>query len=207
MIFNYRLIYLCSIPCKMFERIIVKRSLEHSQKYGIIPDSQHGFLPKRSCTTQADSLFYEWAKILDQSTPPRIYAVFLDWVKAFHKVNHHLLLKKLHKYGVCGKVLLWIKSLLFNRKQSVLFEGARSDWVSVSSGVVQGSVIGPILFNLYVADLFVLLFASMLTIPYCIAQSTVYMMLMFCKQILIILLCGVKITLCLLIFLNVNLCR
>ena len=81
------------------------------------------------------SLFYEWAKIFDRSTPPRIYVVFLDWAKAFDKVNHHVLLKQLHKYGVCGKVLLWIKSLLFNRKQSVLFEGAISDWVSVSSGV------------------------------------------------------------------------
>ena len=56
----------------------------------IIPDSQHGFLPKRSCTTQAVSLFYEWAKILDRSTPPRIDAVFLDWAKAFDKVNHHV---------------------------------------------------------------------------------------------------------------------
>ena len=58
-------------------------------------------------------------------------------------------------------MLLWIKSLLFNRKQSVLFEGARSDWVSVSSGVPQGSVIGPILFNLYVADLPDVVFSSL----------------------------------------------
>ena len=62
---------------------------------------------------------------------------------------------------MCGKVLLWIKSLLFNRKQSVLFEGARCDWVSVSSGVPQGSVIGPILFNLYVANLPDVVFSSL----------------------------------------------
>ena len=79
--------------------------------------------------------------------------LYIDFFKAFDRVDTNVLLKKLHRYGVRGKLLAWIEEFLTNRRQAVLVDGEQSYWEAVISSVIQGSVLGPVLFIFYVLDL------------------------------------------------------
>ena len=95
----------------------------------------------------------EWSDYLDSKSGTHIHAIFLDWKKAFDRVPHKRLLSKLKHFGVNGCVLAWLTDFLSNRTQQVIYKGSQSLPCDVVSGVIQGSVLGPLLFNLYMIDL------------------------------------------------------
>ena len=148
---NYRPIALTSHLIKIFEKIVVKNLAKFLEENGHMNENQHGFRAKRSCLSQLIAHYELILEALESNAA--VDVIYLDFSKAFDKVDHGILMQKLKKYNITGELGIWIHNFLLNRTQQVTVEKCLSTESQVISGVPQGSVLGPLLFLILLADI------------------------------------------------------
>ena len=147
---NYRPISLTCTSCKILESIITSEILQFSLDHHLITKHQHGFISRHSTSSNLLECINDWT--ISISNKKSVTIAYIDYKSEFDCISHPKLLHKLSAYGIKGNLYLWIQSFLTNRTQTVRLNSCYSKSCPVTSGVVQGSVIGPILFNIYIND-------------------------------------------------------
>ena len=148
---NFRPVALTSVVSKVFEKIICAAIVCFLVTNNLISKQQHGFVWGRSCQTNILLCLERWTEMVDNGMSVDI--AYFDYAKAFDKVSHRLLLIKLRAYGIDGKLLAWLAAWLDGRRQRVVVGNAKSPWLPVISGTTQGTVLGFLLFLIYINDL------------------------------------------------------